>query len=248
MQPDNETTRYMNAILDKPNALATWLSTTEHAISEAFGNADGLSCLIFNSNPCTLGHRYLMEIASKMSRGVVVFVLEGKTDAGSHGNHETSSIEIPFKDRLALSKECAKGLPSVLVLPGGPYIIGRGDFPSTWSTQERGKAHSYAILNSKLLCRIILPGLGIKAMFAGDEPRDEMSEMHLNALRQECRDNGIGLRVAERKRLGDRYISSAMVRDAVSCGDWATVQAAVQPFVYDYLRGLNASCCEGPRS
>ncbi len=245
MQPDDETLQYMNAINPKTDVLDTWLSQTHSAIEERFGGTQGVSCIIFNANPCTLGHRYLLEIASKRSHGVVVFVIEGKTDSGSLGNHETSNIEIPFKDRLEQTNMCANGLSNVLVLPGGPYIIGRDDFPPQWSTVERSRAHSYAVLNSKLLCQMILPGLGIKSMFAGDEPRDEMSEMHLNALRQQCRDKGIGLRVAERKRLGDRYISSAMVRCAVSDKDWDTVRAAVQPFVYEYLSG---SCRGGLRS
>lgn len=237
MQPDNETLQYMNAIQPKTDVLGSWLSKTRSAIEERFGVTDGVSCIIFNANPCTLGHRYIMEIASKRSRGVVVFVIEGKTDSGSLGNHENSNIEIPFKDRLEQTQMCAHGIPNVLVLPGGPYTIGRDDFPSQWSTVERSRAHSYAILNSKLLCQVILPGLGITNMFAGDEPRDEMSEMHLNALRQQCRDRGIGLKVAERKRLGDRYISSAMVRGAAANGDWDTVSATVQPFVYEYLSG-----------
>lgn len=237
MQPDDETLRYVNEINPKTDVLETWLSQTRRAIEERFGTTEGVSCIIFNANPCTLGHRYLVETASKRSLGVVVFVIEGKTDSGSLGNHETSNMEIPFKDRLEQAGVCVHGLSNVMVLPGGPYIIGRNDFPLQWSTVERSRAHSYAILNSKLLCQVMLPGLGIKSMFAGDEPRDEMSEMHLNALRQQCRDWGIGLKVAERKRLGDRYISSAMVRSAVANGDWDTVRASVQPFVYEYLEG-----------
>lgn len=242
MKPDDETLRYMKSLGDWTHTLEAWLSQTKTAIAGRFGDTTGVSCLIFNANPCTLGHLYLMEIASRRSKGVVVFVMEGKTDDGSRGNHEDTDIEIPFEDRLFHTGESAKGFGNVMVLPGGPYIIGRNDFPAGWSTKERGRAHSYAILNSKLLCRIVLPGLGINAMYVGDEPRDEMSEMHLNALRQECRDNGIGLRVAERKRLGDRYISSAMVREAVSKGDWGTVEACVQPLVYDYLKTISVSC------
>ena len=48
--------------------------------------------------------------------------------------------------------------------------------------------------------------------FAGDEPRDEMSEIHLNTLRQMCAQSNIVLKVAERKRIGDKYISSSLVR------------------------------------
>lgn len=185
-----------------------------------------------------------MSIASKRSSGVVVFVIEGNTDSGSKGNHENSGIQLPFKARFQQTKECAKDFPNVLVLPGGSHIISRDDFPSQWSTIERGRTHSYALLNAKLLCQIILPKLGIKTLFAGDEPRDEMAEMYLNALRQQSKENAITLKVVERKRYGDKYISSALVREAISNNDWKAVQALVPSFVYD---NLNESYCGEPR-
>lgn len=240
MKPDNDTLQYMSSINSKTNTFVHWVEDIKAKIENTFNSPngtclDGTTCLIFNANPCTLGHKYLIELASKRNNSVVVFVIQGKTSSGSKGNHENTGIEIPFEKRLKDVEECAKEFHNVLVLPGGPYIISRDDFPSQWSTKEKGKSHSYAILNAKLLCQVILPGLGIKTFYVGDEPRDEMEEMHLNELRAQCKKCNISLKVAERKRIRDKYISSAMVREAIACKDWGTVKETVPPHVYERL-------------
>lgn len=148
----------MNAIQPKTDVLESWLSKTRSAIEERFGVTDGVSCIIFNANPCTLGHRYIMEIASKRSRGVVVFVIEGKTDSGSLGNHENSNIEIPFKDRFLQTQMCAQGIPNVLVLPGGSYIIRKGRF-------------SIAVEHCRAKQGSLLCDSELKAAVPGDTPR-----------------------------------------------------------------------------
>lgn len=225
--------------LTKPDIFTSWLQATKAQIDNRFDNLESLSCLVFNANPYTLGHDYILSLASKRSTAVVVFVIEGKPDSGSRGNHENTEIEIPFIDRLKLVQEGAKKYPNVLILPAGPAIVGRNSFPKDWSTEEKGRMHLYALLDSQLFFQEIAPKLGIKTRFVGDEPRDEMSEMHLNALRQESKNSNIQLKVAERKRIGDKYISSSMVREALSQGNWEKIKSIVPNFVYEYLKELS---------
>ena len=241
MTQDSQTLQYITALSSNPDALQAWLKETRTTIKNHFNDLESLSCLVFNANPCTLGHDYLISLASKRSSAVVVFVIEGKPDSGCKGNHESTTIEIPFEDRLKLVQQEAENYPNVLVLPAGPFLIGRNSFPQSWSLEEKGKAHLYALLDAKLFFQVIAPELGIKTRYVGDEPRDEMSEMHLNALRQESKNAKIPLRVAERKRLGDKYISSSMVREALFQGDWETVRATVSTCVFDYLKKFSES-------
>ena len=240
MTQDSQTLQYINALSSKPDTLQTWLEKTSTLIQNNFDNLETLSCLVFNANPYTLGHDYLLSLASKRSSAVVVFVIEGKPESGCRGNHESTIIELPFEDRIKLVKQGAEKYPNILVLPAGPFLIGRNSFPESWSqdwkAEEKGKAHLFALLDAKLFFQVIAPELGIKTRFVGDEPRDEMSEMHLNAMRQESKLAKIPLRVAERKRLGDKYISSSMVREALFQGDWETIKATVSDFVYEYLQ------------
>ena len=82
--------------------------------------------------------------------------------------------------------------------------------------------------------------LGIRSAFAGDEPRDELSEIHLNALRIQCRENSIALKVAERKRIGERYISSALARQAIADNKKDELKELVPESILEYLLTLSS--------
>lgn len=224
--------QYLDMIADGEEGLITW----ERQLKNILVSTDGLSLLVFNANPFTNGHRYLAEIASKRSRSVLVLVIQGKPESGGKGNHENTGIELPFEDRLRLTRQCLSDLRNVTVLPSGPYIISRDDFPDGYLSEHLGSAPAHAALDSMVLCHVCT-ALGIRLAFAGDEPRDELSEIHLNAFRKECQKKGISLRVAERKRLGERYISSSLVRDALDKGNMEDVKALVPEPVADYLSG-----------
>ncbi|MBO6048311.1 MAG: hypothetical protein J6P33_00835, partial [Spirochaetales bacterium] len=84
----------------------------------------------------------------------------------------------------------------------------------------------------------ICHSLGIRTIYSGDEPRDELSEIHLNALRQECRNGNIILKVAERKRIGERYITSALARQAIADKNLDELKATVGDSTLSYLKEL----------
>ena len=88
-----------------------------------------------------------------------------------------------------------------------------------------------------VLCHICR-SLGIKTVYAGDEPRDELSEIHLNALRQECRNNNILLKVAERKRIGEKYITSSLARQAIADKNIEDLKETVAEPTLSYLKEL----------
>ena len=222
--------QYLGLIGDGEKGLMEW----EESIRKTVSVPDDSSALVFNANPFTYGHSYLAQIASSRSKNVLVFVIQGRPESGSRGNHENSGIELPPQDRLALTRACLSDLGNITVLPSGPYLISRTDFPSGFLSEYLGNAPAHAALDSMVFCHVC-KALGIKAAFAGDEPRDELSEIHLNSLRQECRKNGITLKVAERRRMGERSISSALVREALAGGRMDEVKALVPEPVYGYL-------------
>lgn len=231
---DNTFDGYLSLIGNGREGLEGWLDATAKEVDAVFSGRTQRSCILINANPFTVGHRYLIEIASGRSQAVVVFVIQGRTESGSRGNHEKTGIEIPFEDRLGLVKQCTQDLGNVLVLPSGQYLISRDDYPASYLKEKLGNVPAHAMLNSLTLC-LTARAIGAGTIFAGDEPRDEMSEIHLNALRQRCRENSITIKVAERKRLGDRYISSAMVREALSRGRCDELPLLVPNQVQQYL-------------
>ncbi len=201
--------------------------------------------MVFNANPFTTGHRYLAEIAARRSKGLLVLVIQGRPESGGKGNHENTGIEFSFKDRMEMTTMALSDMDDVIVLPSGPYIISRDDFPKGYLSETMGAAPAHAALDSMVFCHVCR-SLGISSAFAGDEPRDELSEIHLNALRQECAGNSIMLKVAERKRLGDRYISSSLVRQALEDKKMDEVRSLVPENIFEYL--VSASYLKAPCS
>ena len=221
---------YLNLIGGGTEALKLW----ESQLASEIGTPEDRSLIVINANPFTIGHRYLVEVASKRSSGVLVLVIQGKPESGGKGNHENTGIVFPFTERLEMTRKCLSGMDDVTVIPSGPYLISRDDFPDGFLADRMGKVPAHAVLDSMVICHICR-ALGIKKIFAGDEPRDEMSEIHLNALRTACADAGIMLRVAERKRLGEKYISSSLVRQDIADGKTDEVRQLVPAGVLEYL-------------
>ena len=221
---------YLGLIGGATDSLELW----ERQLASETDTPEDTSLVIINANPFTAGHRYLAEIASRRSSRVLVMVIQGKPESGGKGNHENTGIVFPFKERLEMTRRCLSDLINVTVIPSGPYVISRDDFPEGFLSNVMGRVPAHAVLDSMVICHICR-ALGIRKVFAGDEPRDEMSEIHLNALRSACADAGIMLRVAERKRLGEKYISSSLVRQDIADGKTDEVRLLVPEEVLKYL-------------
>ena len=221
---------YLRLIGDGKEGLEAW----ENLTSTQIDIPQDSSLLIFNANPFTLGHRYLVQTAARRSSHVLILVIEGAPESGGKGNHENTGIVFPFSKRLEMTRSCLSDIPNVTVIPSGPYVISRNDFPKGFLSDRMGSVPAHAALDSMVICHICR-ALGIGKVFAGDEPRDEMSEIHLNALRSACTESGIMLRVAERKRLGEKYISSSMVRQDMADGNMEEIRLIVPEQVLKYL-------------
>ena len=221
---------YLNLIGEGKEALNCW----ENRLASGISIPEDSSLMVINANPFTSGHRYLAEIASRRSSRVLVLVIQGRPESGGKGNHENTGIVFPFPERIEMTRKCLSGMDNVTVIPSGPYVISRDDFPDGFLSDRMGKVPAHAVLDSMVICHICR-ALGIRKVFAGDEPRDEMSEIHLNALRAACAGAGIMLRVAERKRLGEKYISSSLVRQDIADGKKDEVRLLVPEEVLEYL-------------
>ena len=96
------------------------------------------AALVMNCNPFTLGHRYIIEKASKENENVIIFIVE-----------EDKSV-FPFETRIKLVREGTKDLKNVTVMPGGEYIISTATFPSYFLKQSDDILKEY----TKLDCNI----------------------------------------------------------------------------------------------
>ena len=229
---ETEFERYLELIGDGLAGLAAWETDVRVATNEKAG---ARACVVINANPFTNGHRYLVEVAAQRCEELLVFVTQGRPESGGQGNHENTGIVFSFQDRKEMTIKGLEGLKNVKILPSGPYLISRDDFPAGFLSERMGTVSAHAILDSMVFCHVC-KSIGATLAFAGDEPRDELSEIHLNALRRQCLEERIVLRVVERKRLGEKYISSALVRQAMQDKDWEMVKSLVPKGVLEIMR------------
>ena len=113
-------------------------------------NKKEYAALVMNCNPFTLGHRYIVEKASKENDNVIVFVVEEDKSA------------FPFKIRYNLIKDGTKDLKNVTVIPAGEYIISSATFPSYFLKQSDDTLKEYTKLDCNIFGKYFVPKFNIK--------------------------------------------------------------------------------------
>ena len=84
-----------------------------------------MGAVLMNCNQFTLGHRYLIEQASKIVDHLYVFVVE-----------EDKSF-FPFSDKIRLVKEGNADLKNIRVIPIGKYMIWLLTFPGYFVKDDK---------------------------------------------------------------------------------------------------------------
>ena len=179
--------------------------------------------IVMNCNPFTLGHRYLIETATREVEDLFVFVVE-----------EDKSF-FPFADRLALVQKGTVDLPNVHILRSGQFIISALTFPGYFYKDENKDAIVDTSRDVDLFARYIAPELGITVRFAGEEPLDPVTRQYNEAMAERLPMYGIRFCEIPRKADETNVISASRVRAAIQQGDWESIKGLVPPTTMDYL-------------
>lgn len=179
--------------------------------------------LVMNCNPFTLGHRYLIEKASKACSEVLLFVVE-----------EEKSL-FPFDVRYNLIKEGTSDLTNVKVIPGGEYIISSATFPTYFLRNEDIRHKAYAELDAGIFALYFCNKLGITKRFVGDEPYDISTRMYNESLEKILPKYGVELIKIDRKRANGEWISASSVRNILKTGNLGEVQGLIPEVTWNFL-------------
>ena len=180
---------------------AALLESSNRAFSRYLASlpkADG--AIVMNADPFTLGHRFLVETASKFCTRLNVFVLS------SEASH------VPADVRLRLVREGCRDLENVTVVEGGDYIISGATFPDYFFKDKTEAALAFARLDATLFAGRIAPACGIQTRFVGEEPLDPMTAAYNETLGVVLPEHGVAVRVIPRKTIDDAPISASCVR------------------------------------
>ncbi len=181
------------------------------------------AALVMNCNPFTLGHRYLIETASKENENVIIFVVE-----------EDKSV-FPFKVRYRLIKEGTKDLKNVVVVPAGEYIISSATFPSYFLKKNDDALKEYTKLDCNIFGKYFAPKFNIKRRYVGTEPYDQVTNTYNESMQEILPKYNVEVKLIERKQVEDDAISASRVRRLLKEGKFEKVKNLLPKPSFDFL-------------
>lgn len=182
------------------------------------------AALVMNCNPFTLGHRYLIEEAAKVSSEVLVFVVE-----------EERSL-FPFKVRYELVSQGVSDLTHVKVIPGGEYIISQATFPSYFLREEGERLRAYVELDASIFGKYFCKHFNITKRYVGEEPYCKVTAAYNEALKQVLPSYGVEVHEVKRKAFDEQAISASQVRDFIREGKMQELTHLLPEVTLRFLR------------
>ena len=178
-----------------------------------------------HGNPFTLGHRYLIETASKQVDRLFVLMIEDELGLFSHA------------ERFAMAVEGTKDLPNVRIVTGGPFQATRNVFREYFVQVEPSDIRESAVVDTQIFAEAIAKRLGITRRFLGDERHNPKMQFFNELMKEMLPDYGIKVIEVPRAQAGGRSISASLSREAAAKGDRETLLANIPETTYKILVG-----------
>lgn len=196
-------------------------------IRAEFKEKKDIGAVVVNCNPFTLGHQYLIEKAAKECEALYIIVV---SEDKSLFSRET---------RVDLIKKGTIHLKNVQVIEGGDYVISSSTFPS-YFTREEDLAKVHSLLDVEIFCRYLVPTLGIKKRYVGEEPLCKVTNIYNDIMEKELPKREVSLYKIPRKEIDGEIISASLVRKKIKNEDWEGIKKLVPETTYDFLRSSRA--------
>ena len=189
-----------------------------------------IGAIVMNCNPFTLGHRYLIEYASRKVDRLYVFILQ-----------EDKSF-FKFADRIKLVRLGTSDLDKVLVIPSGEFMISALTFPEYFMKEYKQSKEFDATKDLSTFSLKIAPELNINVRFAGEEPIDIVTREYNDNMRVILPSYGIEFCEIPRKAVNDGdVISASKVRKLMKEDKWDEIKKYVPQttlsFLYEKYKG-----------
>lgn len=181
-----------------------------------------------HGNPFTLGHRYLIETASKQVDQLFVLIIED--DLGMFS----------FAERYAMTVEGTKDLPNVRVVPAGPFQATRNVFQAYFVRINPADMRETAEVDTLIYTEIIAPRLGVTKRFLGDERHNPKMQFFNEYMKETLPKYGIEVVELKRASVDGHSISASVARDAAVKGDRATLLQNVPESTVKFFLGPDA--------
>lgn len=186
-------------------------------------DTDIVGAIVMNANPFTLGHRYLVETASKSCDILHVFVLS------------TDSSEFPADIRLELVKAGCTEFENVYVHGSSDYLISHATFPDYFLKDKASASDKAATLDLMIFGKYYKETFYIKKRFVGEEPFSDVTRAYNTQMKQVLPPLGIEVTEIPRTASGNVVISATYVRKLFLEGDFENLKPLVPETTYAFL-------------
>ncbi len=180
-----------------------------------------------HGNPFTLGHRYLIETASKQVDRLFVLLIED--DLGIFS----------YAERFAMAVEGTRDLPNVKIVAGGPFQATRNVFREYFVKVKPTDMRESAMVDTLIFTEVIAKRLGITKRFLGDERHNPKMQFFNELMKEVLPRYGIEVIELPRAQAGGRSISASLARNAAAEGDRETLLANIPETTLRFFIGTN---------
>lgn len=196
---------------------------TKRATNGATNIRHERGAIVMNCNPFTCGHRYLIEMASKEVKELLIFVL-----------CEDSSY-FKFEDRIEMVRQGVADLKNVFVFSSGKYMISAETLPGYFNKVELCNTIVDMSNDLELFTRIA-ETLNISVRFAGSEPLDPFTKRYNDKMNEFLPKYGIEFKEVERKMFEDSTISASLVRKYIKEKKYDEIKKIVPKSTYKIIK------------
>ena len=207
---------------NKKGGIDEFLAGLPHAES-----GEKVGCMVMNCNPFTLGHRYLIETASKECDRVYIFVL----------SEEQSRFSA--KDRMEMVKRGTADLDNVTVLPTGPYMISSATFPTYFLKEASNASKVQCGLDIEVFTKYFVPHFSITHRYVGSEPLCVVTSSYNKLLAENLPRHNVTLVEILRKEQQGAPISASLVRKLIDEGNVQDAKKLLPKTTFEYLTENN---------
>ena len=185
-----------------------------------------------HGNPFTLGHRYLIETASKQVDKLFVLLIEDELGIFS------------YAERFAMAVEGTRDLPNVRIVSGGPFQATRNVFREYFVKVQPTDMRESATADALIYTEIIGPRLGISCRFFGDERHNPKMQFFNDLMLDLLPKYGIDAIEIPRAKTHGQSISASAARKAAAEGDRETLLQHIPETTVKYFIGEDEESTE----
>jgi len=186
-------------------------------------DGDVISSIVVNCNPFTLGHKYLIEKASRESDIVHVFVVS-----------EDKSV-FPSDVRYKLVEEGLRHLKNVILHKCEDYIISSATFPSYFMKKQNEAVKTHCLLDIEIFMKYIVPALGINKRYVGEEPLCEVTKTYNDTMKEMLPKCKVEVIEVPRIEIGGNITSASKIRQLIKQNKLLEVRSLVPVTTYNFL-------------